>query len=137
MGREAGECAGRVEFALVPDGRGRPSLHYLLRDLLSASHFAIPNRAAILESLRRAPPGEHTVAPITVPAEMPAARVAPEDIPVRLLPRKSAAARRERVCGRWRHVPVFVNEFQPAPSAHSVRRPAMPPDRAACESPSG
>src|ERR1700686_4725149 len=103
----------------------------------SGTHFVIPNRAAILELQARAPPDEHTVAPIIAPAEMPAAPAAPGDIPVRLLPRKSVAARLEPKCGKWRHVRVFVNEFPPVPGAHSVRPRAMPPDRAACESPSG
>src|SRR5579864_2275120 len=61
----------------------------------SATHSAIPNRAAILESLTRVLPDEHTVAPITAPVEMPAVQAAQEDSPVRLLPRKSVVARTE------------------------------------------
>src|SRR5579872_598952 len=103
----------------------------------SDTRFVIPSRAAILELLAHAPPNEHTIAPITVPAEMPTAPAAPGDIPVRSLPRKPAPAQPEPKYAKWRHVRVFVNEFQPVPRAHSVRHRAMPPDRAICESPSG
>src|SRR4029077_12475775 len=86
----------------------------------SCSRFVIPNLGAILESLTLGPPDGHTVAPITVPTEMRGVPTARGDIPVRSLPRKSAAVRMEPMCAKLRHVPVFVNGFQPAPDAHSV-----------------
>src|SRR5229473_2522559 len=109
MEQEVGECAGIVELALLLDGRGRLFLHYLTR-FLSATHSPIPIAAAILVSPTRANPDEHTVVPIAAPTKMPAVPAAPEDIPVRLFPRKSAEARTEPRCGKWRHAPVFVNE---------------------------
>src|SRR5580693_4400567 len=138
MGQEAGECAGNFAVLVLRlDGRGRLSLHYLSRNLQPASHSPTPTAAAILALPTRALPDEHTIAPITGPAEMPTVPAAPADIPTRLLPRKSAAARTEPMCAKWRRVPMPVNGFPPAPSAHSVRRRAMPPGRAACEFPSG
>src|SRR5580704_752063 len=93
----------------------------------SGTHFVIPNLAGVLALPALVLPDEHTVAPITAPVEMPAAQVERGDIPIRLLPRKSVAARTEPKCAQYRRVPVFVNEFQPAPGARSVRCRAMPP----------
>src|SRR5580692_10122523 len=99
MGQEAGECAGNfAELVLRLDGR--PSLHYLLRDLLSATRSPIPNIGGALAWPTRALPDEHTIAPITGPAEMPTVPAAPGDIPTRPLPRKSTATRLEPKCAK-------------------------------------
>src|SRR5579864_6855294 len=86
-GRGAGGC-GEINHVGMDETQARQ-----IRQ--SATHSAIPNRAAILESLTHVLPDEHTVAPITAPVEMPAVQAAQEDSPVRLFPRKSSAARME------------------------------------------
>src|SRR5271154_5960512 len=114
MGREAGECAGNfAELVLGLDGPGRPSLHYLLRYLLSATRSPTPTAAVILVLLTRALPDEHTIAPITGPAEMPMVPAAPADIPTRPPPRRLTEARREPMCAKWRRVPTLVNGLRP------------------------
>ena len=105
------------------DGRGRPSP----RGLGNCFQGQILDSAPGL--LKRARPGGRIADPAIGPAETPAVRAAPVDIPVRSLLQKPAAARPEPVIANCSRAPIVAGECLPAPGARSGRFQATRPGR--------